>query len=151
MAICPDSNCPGASNRGICTFIDEFDKFVSLDFSADQWSDDSIDVAVSIVEDFTSEDWCSLYEVLGRRDVAWREKLAQCLGRVRSEESLRCLCLLLDTSDPEVFVASADSRREFDFLDSSRLDVEQLMRRCAIFELKDSIEDIVVSDFFRRL
>lgn len=132
-------------------YFDELDKFISLNFSADQWSDHSIDVATCIVEDFTSQDWRSLSEVLERRDAAWREKLAQCLGDVRSEESLRCLCLLLDTVDPEVFVASADSLREFDFLDSARLNVEQLKRRYATFELEGSIEHIVVSEFFRRL
>lgn len=131
-------------------YFEEFDKFIAVDFSVDQWSDHSMDIATSIVKDFTADDWQKLLEVLGRRDGTWREKLAQSLGEVRSDAAFHCLCLLLDTADTEVFVAAADSLREFDSLASAPLDIEELKQRYAALESKDSIDELVVADFFRR-
>ena len=132
-------------------FFDEFDTFISLEFSVDGWSDHSIDVAIAIVEDFAADDWQALHEAIGHRDAAWRTKLAQALGSVWSDTALSLLCLLLDTTDTEVFVAAADSLREFDCLDSAQLDVEELKRRYAALESTGRLDDLVVAEFFRLL
>lgn len=128
----------------------QFDEFISVERGVDDWGDDAIIVAESIMSEFSDGDWRALIEVLGRRDAAWRENLAQCLDSFKREEALTCLYSLLDTDDYGVFIAAAASIAAFD-IDPDRINVEQLKSRYESFSATDSMDDRVFSELLQKL
>ncbi|WP_066461639.1 hypothetical protein [Sanguibacter suarezii] len=124
----------------------QFDEFISIERGINDWSDDAVLIAESIMSDFVDCDWKALIEVLGRRDAAWRKNLADCLASAERDESLACLYLLLDTDDPGVFFAAAESIQRFDALDPQRIDIEALKKRYASFRSAGSADeaDVVI-------
>lgn len=128
----------------------QFDEFISVERGVDDWGDDAIIVAESIMSEFSDGDWRALIEVLGRRDAAWRENLAQCLDSFKREEALTCLYLLLDTDDYGVFIAAAASIATFD-IDPDRINIEQLKSRYESFSATDSMDDRVFSELLQKL
>ena len=128
----------------------KFDEFISVERGVDDWGDDAIIVAESIMSEFSDVDWRALIEVLGHRDAVWRENLAQCLDSFKREEALICLYLLVDTDDPDVLFAAADSLVRFD-IDPERIDVERLIVRIANIQPMGSIRARVFSELLNKL
>ena len=112
--------------------------FIALDMALSEWSDDAIEIAISVMSEFSDSDWQVLPQVIGQREAAWRQRLAECLDSAKRSESLVCLYLLLGTDDPGVFFVAAETIQRFDALDPQRIDIEKLKKRYASFRSSGS-------------
>lgn len=62
--------------------FDDFDKYLTSDFSDDYWSDEGIGFAVEKLSAFTREDWSRLKNESNNRSVEWVIRCAETLGDV---------------------------------------------------------------------
>ena len=132
----------------------EFDKFIALDMALSEWSDGAIEVAISMMSEFSDADWQLLPQVIGQKGTAWRQRLAEWLDSAKRSEPLTCLYLLLDTDDPGVFFAAAESIQRFDALDPQGIDVAALEKRYARLQSTDAtdeVEEVIFSELLGKL
>lgn len=97
--------------------FEELDRYIKEfeadDFAADYWYDEGVLIAEDMLQKFESNDWESLIQVLPKRTIGWKRRLAYCLNDSNDLKQLETLLILIDTDDTELFEISVDSLRSF--------------------------------------
>lgn len=94
--------------------LDKYIKeFAIEDFEVDYWYDEGVSIAEDMLQKFENNDWESLLQVLPKRTIGWKRRLAYCLHDSGDLRQLETLLVLIDTDDTELFEISVDSLRSF--------------------------------------
>lgn len=117
----------------------EYINFLNKEFSSDYWSDLGIDEAITLMDDFNSEDWELLRNEIKNANPKSQVRCAQTLGDSYSKQAFEVLMVLTKSSDVSVVVASLDS------LSSMGASSDSLISNAT--ELKTMLSDIKNSDF----
>jgi hypothetical protein len=89
--------------------IEDFDRLLDAQFSADYWSDEGISAAAEIAQKFESDDWAMLTQLTNHRPVSWKARCADALGDEISIAARDILLVLMNDEDFDVRYSALDS------------------------------------------
>jgi len=100
----------------------EFDAYLSGYFTEGYWYDEAVPIAQDMLLRFSQHDWIALCDEALLKSIDWQKRLAYCLGNGTSEDELKILLVLLDSSDDkELFETCVDSLRSFTTPESKQM------------------------------
>lgn len=90
----------------------EYDDYLKLDFLADYWYDEGVNIASKILFKFEESSWNELLESCSSRTVEWKTRCAETLDLTTHPTATVVLLKLLDSAEKDVILAAADSLRD---------------------------------------
>lgn len=127
---------------------DEFNEYISSEFSHDYWHDEGIDIALDMLYKFKETDWVRLSNDLPMKNTYWKVKLANCLGDVDNPYARDLLILMVEKNNGELLEASIDSLRNKDLSNMTPSEKDKILIKInTIIPQCDNISKGILLDF----
>lgn len=133
---------------------EKLDEYLSGPFSMDYWYDEGVIFATETLRKFNEVDWEKLLFSILSKSREWQIRFAYATADINNEYVLKCLILLSDTEDDELFETCIDSLRviansesRLKILNDKGIQhkVEKIMQKC------DSVSKKMFEEFIRKL
>jgi HEAT repeat protein len=90
-------------------FLNKYITYLDQNFSIDYWSDEGINHAVALLEQFSASDWENLEKALLTKGDFWATRCAETLGESESKSAFDVLLALVSSKSNEVKIAALDT------------------------------------------
>ena len=107
--------------------FDELDRYLTVDYSPNLWSDDAIDCATELLDGLSEADWHRLERTWKDIPIAWQVRLADAVFGSDKPRVIDLLCQMLKSPEVEVAIAAAESLEAKDYVTSLRDVLEKLL------------------------
>ncbi|MCD1259459.1 hypothetical protein B5M42_011500 [Paenibacillus athensensis] len=135
--------------------FEEFDDYLSGEFTVDYWYDEGFSIAREILEEFKERDWEQLLHCVLLKPIDWQVRYAYCVDSDMNDKAvIESLLLLSTVADEELFTTCVDSlrvmvsshNRELLSSDKSIMKrIEEILPRCGVATRK------IFEDFIAKL
>lgn len=87
--------------------------FDTEEYAVDYWYDEGVIIAENMLQEFCTNDWKSLVQIIPKRTTEWKKHLAYCMHDGNDMNQLMVLLTLINTEDIELLEIVVDSLRGF--------------------------------------
>lgn len=136
---------------------EEFDKLIMEmsgdNVSDDYWYDIGVNEAMSILEDFSENDWDLLKKNIMDKPLNWKKRLVYCFEEEGDIREINIILSLVETKDKELFEMCIDSLRLLINENNKDLIVNnnELMKKMRKMESMDNILGRIIREFLNKL
>ena len=107
----------------------ELDQYLAVSYNLNLWSDDAIDKASQLLDEFTDVEWLLLKTAWRNRPIEWQIKLADAVYGSDKPRVIGLLCEMLTSGEIKVAMAAVESLEAKDYMWTPDVTLENALRK----------------------